>query len=80
MEIVNNIVLSRFPALTEKRKAPFFRSQFRVNQNKFRSILIGKDGSFKLNRSIPIDPCNLFGLIDSIPLRRQKIYNNGESV
>ena len=80
IEIVNNIVLSRFPALAGKRKTPFFRSKFRVNQNKFRSILIGKDGSIKLDRSIPMDPCYLFGLIDSIPMRRQKIYNNGEPV
>jgi len=80
IEIVNNIVLSRFPALAGKRKTPFFRSKFRVNQNKFRSILIGKDGSIKLDRSIPIDPCYLFGLIDSMPMRRQEIYNNGDPV
>ena len=80
IEIVNNIVLSRYPALAGKRKAPFFRSQFRVNQNKFRSILIGKDGSIKLDRSIPIDPCYLFGLIDTMPMRRQEIYNNGDPV
>ena len=80
IEIVNNLVLSRYPALAGKRKVPFFRSQFRVNQNKFRSILIGKDGSIKLDRSIPIDPCYLFGLIDSMPMRRQEIYNNGDPV
>jgi len=72
IEIVNNIVLSRFPALAGKRKTPFFRSQFRVNQNKFCSILIGKDGSIKLDRSIPMDPCYLFGLIDPMPMRRQE--------
>ena len=80
IEIVNNIVLSRFPALAVKHKASVLRSQFRVNQNKFRSILIGKDGSIKFDRSIPMDPCYLFGLIDSIPMRRQKIYNNSEFV
>ena len=80
IEIVNNIVLSRFPALAVKHKASVLRSQFRVNQNKFRSILIGKDGSIKLDRSIPIDPCYLFGLIDLMPMRRQEIYNDGEPV
>ena len=80
IEIVNNLVLSRYLALAGKCKAPFFRSQFRVNQNKFRSILIGKDGSIKLDRSIPIDPCYLFGLIDSMPMRRQEIYNNSKFV
>ena len=80
IEIVNNLILSKYSALAGKRKAPFFRSQFKENQNKFRSILIGKDGSIKLDRSIPIDPCYLVGLIDSMPMRRQEIYNNGGSV
>ena len=79
-EIVNNNVLLRLgePAVTHN--ASVLRSQFSVKKDQFRSILIGKDGTIKYDHPIPADPCYLFGLIDSMPMRRQEIYNNSEFV
>ena len=79
-EIVNNNVLLRLGESAVKHNASVLRSQFSVKKDQFRSLLIGKDGTIKYNRPIPADPCYLFGLIDSMPMRRQKIYNNSEFV
>ena len=80
LEIVNNNVLIRLGESAAKHNASVLRSQFGVKKNQFRSILIGKDGTIKFDGPIPLDPCYLFGLIDSMPMRRQEIYNNSKSV
>ncbi len=79
-EIVNNNVLLRLGVSAVKHNASVLRSQFSVKKDQFRSILIGKDGTIKYDRPIPVDPCYLFGLIDLMPMRRQEIYNNSEFV
>ena len=79
-EIVNNNVLLRLEVSAVKHNASVLRSQFSVKKDQFRSILIGKDGTIKYDRPIPVDPCYLFGLIDLMPMRRQEIYNNSEFV
>ena len=80
LEIVNNNVLARLGDPAVKHNASVLRSQFSVKRDQFRSILIGKDGTIKFDGPIPLDPCYLFGLIDSMPMRRQEIYNNSKSV
>ena len=80
LEIVNKSVLLRFRESAVKHNAPVLRSQFSVKKDEFRSMLIGKDGTIKCDRPIPAKPCYLFGLIDSMPMRRQEIYNNSEFV
>ena len=79
-EIVNNNVLLRLGESAVNHNASVLRSEFSVKKDQFRSLLIGKDGTIKYNRSIPVDPCYLFSLIDSMPMRRQEIYNNSNFV
>ena len=79
-EIVNNNVLLRLGESAVNHNASVLRSQFSVKKDQFRSLVIGKDGTIKYNRPIPADPCYLFGLIDSMPMRRQEIYNNSKFV
>ena len=79
-EIVDNNVLLRLGESAVKHKASVVRSEFSVKRDQFRSLLIGKDGTIKYDRPIPVDPCYLFGLIDYMPMRRQEIYKNSKSV
>ena len=79
-EIVDNNVLLRLGESAVNHNASVLRSEFSVKKDQFRSLLIGKDGTIKYNRLIPVDPCYLFGLIDSMSMRRQEIYNNSKFV
>ncbi|MCF3974638.1 DUF4174 domain-containing protein [Paracoccus salsus] len=38
----------------------------------FAVLLIGKDGGIKLSRSAPVDPAEIIGLIDAMPMRRRE--------
>jgi hypothetical protein len=58
--------------LTSGAKAETLRRQFAVKPEEFRVILMGKDGGEKLRKSAPIAPDELFGLIDSMPMRQRE--------
>ena len=79
-EIVNNNIMLRLGESAVKHNASVLRSEFSVKKDQFRSLLIGKDGTIKYDRPTPADPCYLSGLIDSMPMRRQEIYNNAKFV
>ena len=79
-EVVNNNVLLRLGESAVKHNASVLRSEFSVKQIQFRSLLIGKDGTIKYDRPPPAAPCFVVGLIDSMPMRRQEIYNNAKFV
>ena len=49
--------------------ASFYR-RFGVDLDQFRTILVGKDGTVKLDRNGPVTSADLFALIDSMPMRR----------
>ena len=51
--------------------------QFHVPGTEFRLLLIGKDGHTALERSEPVSNQDLFGLIDSMPMRREEIRKRG---
>lgn len=44
-----------------------------VAPDQFRVILVGKDGTVKLEQSEPITPDGLFALIDRMPMRRHEM-------
>ncbi len=44
-----------------------------VQAGSFQVLLIGKDGGVKLRSSEPVSMKDLFGLIDSMPMRRQEM-------
>jgi hypothetical protein len=55
--------------------ASFYR-RFAVNSNEFRVILVGKDGSVKLDRDSAVTGNDLFALIDSMPMRHYEMLQN----
>ena len=48
------------------------RQRFRVNDDEFRVMLIGKDGTVKLSESA-VQLSDIFTLIDSMPMRQQEM-------
>lgn len=64
-------------------KFPFnssaIRSQFGIDEKHFFNLLIGKDGTIKYENPFPSDPCHLFDLIDSMPMRRIEITKGAGS-
>jgi hypothetical protein len=49
------------------------RKRLGVHTGPFQVLLIGKDGGVKLRSSEPVSMKELFGLIDSMPMRRQEM-------
>ena len=49
------------------------RKRLGVQTGPFQVLLIGKDGGVKLRSSEPVSMKDLFGLIDSMPMRRQEM-------
>lgn len=52
------------------------QSRFNYKPNHFCFWLIGKDGEIKLVSDKPVRPAQLFGLIDTMPMRRNEIKKN----
>ena len=57
--------------------APSFYDRFAVAQGEFRVILVGKDGTVKLDRGSAVDADDLFALIDAMPMRRLEMQRDG---
>ncbi|MEO1693625.1 MAG: DUF4174 domain-containing protein [Pseudomonadota bacterium] len=55
------------------RSAAALRRRFGVDKDRFRVLLVGKDGGVKLASSAPVSTKRLFGLIDSMPMRRREM-------
>jgi hypothetical protein len=49
------------------------RRRFGVNQGTFTVVLVGKDGGVKLQRPGPVSLSDIFGLIDSMPMRQREM-------
>ena len=49
------------------------RKKFNIREGEFAVILIGKDGGIKLNRREQTEIEDIFGLIDSMPMRREEM-------
>jgi Domain of unknown function (DUF4174) len=52
------------------------KERFQYTPNHFCFWLIGKDGEVKLISNKPVKPEQLFGLIDSMPMRREEMKKN----
>lgn len=52
------------------------KERFKYSPNHFCMWLIGKDGEVKLISSKPVKPEQIFGLIDSMPMRREEMKKN----
>jgi len=56
--------------------ALYLKERFKYTPNHFCFWLIGKDGEIKLVSDKPVKPEQLFGLIDSMPMRRAETGKN----
>ena len=59
--------------LLETLKVEQIRSRYNPNKNDFQFLLIGKDGGVKLRSKQVVKVNQLFGLIDSMPMRRAEM-------
>ena len=73
IEIVGGRVFAREYPLKFRYLASSYRANFGVSEREFRTFLVGKDGHIKYKSSLASDPCHLFDLIDSMPMRRREI-------
>ena len=63
--------------------AQSLRDKFDVSPGRFAVILVGKDGGIKLNQQDETRLDDIFGLIDSMPMRREEMRQKsgtGDSV
>ena len=56
--------------------ASSFYRRFSVTNDEFRVILVGKDGTVKLDRVSAVSGDDLFALIDAMPMRRLEMLQN----
>ena len=49
------------------------RARFDVASDSFAVLLIGKDGGIKLQSGQPVSPTDIFGLIDTMPMRQREM-------
>lgn len=62
--------------LLEMPRVEPIRSRYNPNKNDFQFVLIGKDGGVKLQSEQVVEMNQLFGLIDSMPMRRAEMRRN----
>jgi hypothetical protein len=53
-----------------------FYRHFSVDSDEFRVILVGKDGTVKLDRGGAVASAELFSLIDAMPMRRLEMQRD----
>jgi hypothetical protein len=58
--------------LLSGRAVEDIRNRLTVRSGPFQVFLIGKDGTVKLRSAEPVPAKDIFGLIDSMPMRRQE--------
>ena len=65
----------RRPATVSARRSEqiLARRRFKVSENTFTVLLIGKDGGEKFRSNLPITNDQLIQLIDAMPMRQQEI-------
>jgi len=59
--------------LLSEKSVQDIRKRLGLQAGTFQVLLIGKDGGVKLRSSEPVSTKDLFGLIDSMPMRRQEM-------
>jgi hypothetical protein len=62
----------------DRQQADSLRNHFDLPSDTFSLILIGKDGGIKLKRSDQVDLTEVFGLIDSMPMRQREMQQKSQ--
>jgi len=57
----------------DPQTAQSLRKRFEVSPGQFTVILVGKDGGTKMNRNEETQLVDIFGLIDSMPMRQEEM-------
>jgi hypothetical protein len=63
----------------DSQVAQSLRDKFDVRGDQFAVILVGKDGGIKLNQQDETQLDDIFGLIDSMPMRREEMRQKSKS-
>jgi hypothetical protein len=71
-ELVENPEGETFGAEAASR----LRTKYRISEEEFAVILIGKDGTEKLRQHEVLEADKLFATIDAMPMRRQEMRRN----
>jgi hypothetical protein len=66
------------PQEISPEEAARLRRRFGISPGAFTVVLVGKDGGVKLKRSGQIALSDIFGLIDSMPMRRREMRTKDE--
>ena len=62
----------------DRKEADSIRTHFDIPSNEFSLVLVGKDGGIKLKREDRVDLSDVFGLIDSMPMRQREMQQNNQ--
>jgi hypothetical protein len=62
----------------DRQQADSIRNHFDIPGNTFSLILVGKDGGIKLKREDRVDLSDVFGLIDSMPMRQREMQQKNQ--
>jgi hypothetical protein len=62
----------------DRKEADSIRTHFAIPSNTFSLILVGKDGGIKLKREDRVDLSDVFGLIDSMPMRQREMQQKNQ--
>jgi hypothetical protein len=75
-DIIDSTRVVKEGAILPHVGTPRFYRHFNVSMPDFTVILLGKDGDEKLRKQSVVTSDTLFSLIDSMPMRKQEMYNN----
>lgn len=64
---------------SEQEAAAELRSRYGVAEVETAILLVGKDGGIKLRRNGVLEPRDLFGLIDTMPMRQREMRTDSTS-
>jgi hypothetical protein len=76
MEILEQGLSRAGKQVLSEKSVRDIRKRLGVQKGSFQVLLIGKDGGVKLRSSEPVSMKDLFGLLDSMPMRQQEMENN----
>ena len=62
----------------DRKEADSIRTHFAIPGNTFSLILVGKDGGIKLKSKDRVDLSDVFGLIDSMPMRQREMQQKNQ--
>ena len=62
----------------DQQQADSIRTHFAIPSNTFSLILVGKDGGIKLKSKDRVDLSDVFGLIDSMPMRQREMQRKNQ--